>query len=251
MIRFFSTLEWVEKDYPIVKANKHLPAWIKCMPGHGPYDPDDKFQETYVKATTSTIKNCFGMRNLFDRGFIIPMWTDTWIEKDPKSEQIWFHQPMMFPDEGKKPVKTETVMFANYMMVDWLPQAAKDTNRAMVKFDNVWYAESSTHNLLQVPLFYHYNEDFSCTMGVIPITDYGLSQINLNLILKKDKVHVKAGTPLVMLIPVPKEIHVPFKVGKMFKKKSLEDFDKYMFEKNRQTHPNQYLKWLKYFKLKK
>ena len=245
MIRFFSTLDWIEQDHPITKADKHLPIWIKRMPGHGPYDPEDKFHESYVKATTSTIKNCFGVQNLFKRAFIVPMWTDTWIEKDQKKDQLWIQQPGMNRDAGKEPVQTPTTLFPDYMMVDWLPPVAKDSNRAMFKFNNIWYVESSTHDLLQVPLFYHYNEDFSCTMGVIPVANYGVHQININLILKKDKVHIKVGTPLVMLIPIPKEERVSYKVGTNFKEKSLKKFEELVLKKSRQLHPNQYLKTLK------
>ena len=249
MIRFFSTLDWIEQDYPISKADKHLPAWIKCMPGHGPYDPNDKFQESYVKATTSTIKNCFGIRNLFKRAFIIPMWTDSWLEKDPKNDQLWLKQPGMTGDAGKKPVidMIFTTLFPSYAMSDWLPAVAKDTNRAMFKFDNIWYVESSTHDLLQVPLFYHYNEDFSCTMGIIPVasSDIQLRQININLILKKDKVHIKAGTPLVMLIPVPKEERISYKIGNKSKERSIKKFEEFILKKSRHLRPHQYLKSLK------
>ena len=246
MIKFFSALDWVEQDYPIVNADKHLPTWIKCMSSHGPYDPNNKFQESYVKATTSTIKNCFGVRNLFKRAFIVPMWTDSWMELDKKTNEMWSRQPGMVEDAGKKLTRPpSTTLFPGYMMVDWLPPVAKAANPMMFKFDNIWYVESSTHDLLQVPLFYHYNEDFSCTMGVIPVPNNGTQQININLILKKDKVHIKAGTPVVMLVPIPKEERVPSQVGTKFKEKSLKKFEEFALKKTRQLHPNQYLKAMK------
>ena len=82
-------------------------------------------------------------------------------------------------------------------------------------------------------------------MGVIPVANYGVHQININLILKKDKVHIKVGTPLVMLIPIPKEERVSYKVGNNFKEKSLKKFEELVLKKSRQLHPNQYLKTLK------
>ena len=71
VIDCFTSNQMVYEQFPIAKANEYIPDWYK------------KLNATYstnvpntLREKAATVKRCPGISNLFNEGFILPLWSD-------------------------------------------------------------------------------------------------------------------------------------------------------------------------------
>ena len=100
-IQFWSTISGIEEVAPIVPAKDFIPEWWKGVPAHQVGDmawPDQNFLNSLGKdvkisspvnppyaddikqRNTGTIKLCPAIHDWFNTGWVLPMWTDVFIE---------------------------------------------------------------------------------------------------------------------------------------------------------------------------
>jgi hypothetical protein len=215
-IQFISIVEGLETIEECLPrpAKNFIPQWFKDIPS--------KLEDTV------TVKNCPSFPDYFSQGYIIPMWTDV---------------KMSLKDEAPKfEVSAKRFSFdihPSKQMLDY-----KKANFNGVEGQFVFKATSPWRiitppgwSVLQLPLFYHFNQEWSVLPGVID-TDIH-SEINQQILYHGDgkEVTIKCGDPFVLYIPFKRsEIlkhEVRYQTQEEYKK-----FDKDILLLNQKFKPN-------------
>ena len=197
-IKFFSTLPGVADAYPVIEANQYRPNWVAAA------------RESYLKAMEeadgdriSHLYRCPGIFDLMQTGYIVKMPWDVIIEtRGDGSDFKWTIPTSDLPRLFNSPLVN------GHMEAD-IAQALPNrpnTLRSIVKFNLPWHVVTPPGvKLLIVPLPYPDTFDFEHTTGIL---DPGFStEINAQLWWKVilGKVTVRAGTPLMQIIPLSEE----------------------------------------------
>jgi hypothetical protein len=177
-IQFVSTvegLESIEKCLPR-PAKNFIPQWFKDIPS----------------TATSSVKNCPSFPDYFSQGYIIPMWTDTLLNyKD--NQFSWSGPTGVFPWDIHTGDQFLEHVDARFNGID---------GQFMFKAVSPWKIITPPGwSVLQLPLFYHFNQEWSVLPGVID-TDT-MHQVNQQVLYHgngKD-VRINCGDPFVLYIP--------------------------------------------------
>ncbi len=179
-IQFISTLEGLESTEECLPrpAKYFMPEWFKSIPS--------KVEDV------SSVKYCPSFPDYFSQGYILPMWTDVkiqsdgynWSWKTPTAKVSWdAHPPLQFLD-----------------YVDASFNGVKGQH--VFKADCPWRIITPPGwSVLQLPLFYHFNKEWSILPGVID-TDIH-SVINQQVLYhgNGNEIEIKRGDPFVLYIP--------------------------------------------------
>ena len=177
-IQFVSMIEGLEIiDYLIPKPAKNfIPKWFKDIPSNA----------------KATVKDCPSFPDYFSQGYILPMWSDVRLQSDkghwnwntPNEQITWStHGDNQFIDHTKtnfNGVEGQFVFKANCPWKIITPPG--------------W-------SVLQLPLFYHFNQEWSVLPGVID-TDIH-HEINQQVLYHGNgkEIQINAGDPFVLYIP--------------------------------------------------
>ena len=182
--------------YPIVPAKKIEKSWWKIMKTH--YDVFLSNTRKDFKKSEPTIKYCPGIFDFTNYGYIVPAWQDFQFWVDDNGEIEWVVPISMqqidnvqtHPKEQVDtcPILDNSAKYILKIMSPWLISTPKGTSLIMCK------------------PFYHYSNDFDVCPGVLDSDiELDLSNNEINVMLRfnvKNKViHIKAGQPLIQLIP--------------------------------------------------
>jgi hypothetical protein len=187
-IEIYSTvkgLEEIEEARP-QPSNKFIPSWWKDMPK----------QESYP--AVQTVKVCPSFPEYFSQGIVVPMWADTTLIYDEMTTEWKWTSGM--PSRGN-PFTVEThppAQFTQYVK----PTFQGEKGNFVFKFNSPWRIRTPKgYSVLQLPLYYHFNNEFSVLPGVIH-TDFH-TEINQQVVYygKGKEIFIKRGTPLVQYIP--------------------------------------------------
>ena len=177
-IQFISTVEGLESiEECLPRPAKHfIPKWFKDIPSQIPM----------------SVKNCPSFPDYFSQGYIIPMWSDSLLTKNG-DDVGW---------ESSTPKFTWN-FHGNDQMLDYTK-----TNFNGVEGQFVFKAKCPWRivtppgwSVLQLPLFYHFNQEWSVLPGVID-TDIH-TEINQQVLYHGNgrDVIIKCGDPFVLYIP--------------------------------------------------
>jgi hypothetical protein len=177
-IQFISTVEGLESiEECLPRPAKHfIPKWFKDIPS------DEK----------STVKACPSFPDYFSQGYIIPMWTDvklkanedSWSWETPTDRVGWeSHAKRQFLDYTKASFSGIEGQFVFKAFSPW-----------KIITPPGW-------SVLQLPLFYHFNQEWSVMPGVID-TDIH-HEINQQVLYhgNGEEVIIESGDPFVLYIP--------------------------------------------------
>jgi hypothetical protein len=214
-IQFISTIEGLESipEYLPKPAKNFIPQWFKDMPN--------------LVQETTTVKHCPSFPDYFSQGYIVPMWCDVKLKYDREGNWSWntptslaswdFHGNEQFLDHTKARFNGTEGQFVFKANCPW-----------RIITPPGW-------SVLQLPLFYHFNRDWSVLPGVID-TDIH-HEINQQVLYHgngKDVV-IKSGDPFVLYIPfkrsekLKKEIrHQTEKDLKLFKRQDYYRLSKFI-----------------------
>jgi hypothetical protein len=177
-IQFVSTvegLESIEKCLPR-PAKNFIPQWFKDIPS----------------TATSSVKNCPSFPDYFSQGYIIPMWTDTLLNY--KNNQFsWSGPTGVFPWDIHTDDQFLDHVDARFNGID---------GQFMFKAVSPWKIITPPGwSVLQLPLFYHFNQEWSVLPGVVD-TDT-MHQVNQQVLYHGDgkDVRINCGDPFVLYIP--------------------------------------------------
>lgn len=177
LIEFISTIEGLETIQECLPrpTKGYVPDWFKAVPN-----------------LAHTVKACPSFPDFFSQGFVLPMWMDTTIRYDDV-EDTWFGDSNMpFWDAHKND------QFINFAK----PYIQGNEANFVFKANCPWRLITPPgYSVLQLPLFYHFNQEFSVLPGIID-TDIH-SEINQQVLYhgKGKTVSIPRGTPLAMYVP--------------------------------------------------
>jgi hypothetical protein len=179
-IQFISTvegLEDIEECRP--KPAKHfIPQWFKDMQS-----------ETN---NAITVKKCPSFPDYFSQGYVLPMWTDVKLKSDGHD---WAWET---PTNKVRWDNHENSQFLNYVKTSFNGTEGQFVFKAICPWVIV---TPPGWSVLQLPLFYHFNQEWSVLPGVID-TDIH-SQINQQVLYHGNgkEITIKSGDPFVLYIP--------------------------------------------------
>jgi hypothetical protein len=156
----------------------------------------------------NSITNCPGIIQYLKTGYIIPAWQDFAITTNGDGKT--------FQWKNANNIKLEPVSYfpnAKISEVLWHPSNAffkyfprENTLEPVIKFDSPWFIKLPPgYSALFLPVFYDNEERFSSIPGILQ-TDY-YNPINIQVYwnrLNSTEI-IKAGTPLVKIIPIKNE----------------------------------------------
>jgi hypothetical protein len=162
-------------------AKYFIPEWWKNIPAaKHPLD--------------STVRECPGLPDFFSQGYVIPMWADSYLRYNKESD-IW------------NIVSSEVIggfeVHPHAQFLDHTVAKMYGTKANIVfKTKSPWNVITSPgYSVFQMPLFYHFNGDYSILPGVVD-TDIH-HQMNQQVVHHSDKeeIFIKRGDPFVLYIP--------------------------------------------------
>lgn len=215
-IQFISTvkgLESVEECLP--RPAKHfIPQWFKDVP--------PKIGET------ATVRNCPSFPDYFSQGYIIPMWTD--LKMKYKDEVADFQLSA---------TRFTFSTHANEQMLDHKkPSFTGVEGQHIFKADCPWRIVTPPGwSVLQLPLFYHFNQEWSVLPGVID-TDIH-SEINQQILYHGNgkEVKINCGDPLVLYIPFKRSNKLKHEI-RYRTEEEYQKFDRHTLLLNQHFIPN-------------
>lgn len=212
-------LETIEECCP--KPSRHyIPSWWKSFPKQEPFP------------ATQTVKVCPSFPQFFSQGYVLPMWADLHLEYN-KENEFWSYTIGRPGD--KNPFSLE--QHSNDQFLDYVIPSIQGKNIIKIfKLVTPWLVFAPKgYSLLQLPMFYHFNQDFSVFPGVID-PERHTGEINLQIALHEGRssIIVKRGTPIAQYIPF-KRTENELVVGpitqdqyKTYQKRTLNVFSKFL-----------------------
>jgi hypothetical protein len=177
-IQFISTVEGLESiDYLLPKPAKNfIPQWFKDIPSTQP----------------STVKICPSFPDFFSQGYIIPMWSDVKLALDGEN---W---SWISPNEQHQWSSHSNNQFLDYTKASFNGVEAQFVFKAICPWRII---TPPGWSVLQLPLFYHFNQEWSVLPGVID-TDIH-TEINQQVLYhgNRKQIQINAGDPFVLYIP--------------------------------------------------
>lgn len=183
-IEFISTIEGIlGSEECLPKPAKHfIPKWFKDIP-------------TGI-TNTATVKQCPSFPDYFSQGYIVPMWTDSILNYKDSSWE-WITPSSNFSWENHN----------NPQFIDHVDSSFNGIGGKFV-FKTVcpWKVVTPPGwSVLQLPLFYHFNKEWSIMPGIIDTDIY--HDINQQVLYHSDKpsIKIKKGDPFALYVPFKRD----------------------------------------------
>ena len=213
-IQFISTVEGLEsiKECLPRPAKHFIPQWFKDIPNN----------------IEGTVKVCPSFPDYFSQGYIIPMWTDVKLKYD---NGLWSWKTPA--DQIKWDVHGSDQLL-NYTDVSFNGISGQFVFKAICPWRVI---TPPGWSLLQLPLFYHFNKEWSVLPGV---TDTDIdSEINQQVLYhgNGEEIIIKRGDPFVLYIPFKRSEKLNFEI-KYQTEKNKKRFKKDTFNLHSSFRPN-------------
>jgi hypothetical protein len=180
LIQFISTVEGLETIEEVLPkpAKTFIPQWWKDIPSNMP----------------NTVKGCPSFPDYFSQGFIMPMWMNSKLSYD-KDKDFWSAESSDALDRWW--------IHRNEQALDYVKMNIQGADASFVfKASCPWMIITPPgYSVIQLPLFYHFNKDFSVLPGVID-TDIH-HEVNQQVLYHGDgkDVIIKRGDPFALYVP--------------------------------------------------
>lgn len=194
VIQVWSRIEGLTSVEPVKEAHHFLPDWwLRASMWQNP-EVLKKNKETNNNINNKgTIRRCPAVPEFMSMGFVVPLWTDVRIEIFGDGRWKWNTPSKDFSMSAH----------GDSQLKDLLPKNVQP--ETVVKADCPWYVKTPPGvSLLQLPMMWHFNPDFSVAPGVIWSDIH--HEINQQMLFKKSGVfNLQRGTPLAHYIPIRRE----------------------------------------------
>jgi hypothetical protein len=176
--------------FPIDKASNFYPDWWKSYPKSYP-----DINEQGIKVERSTIKRCDGLIDLYQQGFMIPLWSDLILETHPNGFKYTFADGnSVVEDHDYNQMSNEFIQYIHFKLRSpWKIRDKKGTKFAFVQ---------PSYNHVKTLTNWH------VLPGVIDFKYQHATNINF-VAGRGQRFEIKAGHPLAHVIPLSdKEIEI-------------------------------------------
>jgi hypothetical protein len=198
LIKFVGMVPGISKIEDCVPkpSKSFIPEWFKNA-------PQSHYKNSEFHMESKTVKMCPALPDFFSMGYVLPMWADTIIQFD-KETDMWKAKSGRDADHFFK-----WEVHSNKQFIDLVPEGvhALGTKSSMIfKPISPWRLITPPgYSVLQIPMFYHYDRNWSTIPGVIHTDIY--HELNQQILYhgNGEEVFIKRGTPLVQYIPFKRE----------------------------------------------
>jgi hypothetical protein len=183
-IDFVSTVEFLDsiEECKPKPAKYFIPEWFKEIPS----------------GINGTVKGCPSFPDFFSQGYIIPMWADFKLryEKETKSWE-WLGNSEKFTWSIHK----------NDQFIDYVTPSFNGSEAEFVfKADCPWQIITPPGwSVLQLPLFYHFNKEWSVMPGVIDTDIHHYVNQQVLYHGEEKEITINRGDPFALYIPFKRE----------------------------------------------
>ena len=194
-IQFISTIPGVigQEDIHPYPASKAIPNWWK----EAPYDSGG--EESRYHPESMFVRRCPAFPDLFSSGFIVPMWADTTLYYNKKTDEYRWRC-------GAKESPFKINFFNNRSFIDYgkyYLNGIKAT--AMFHFISPWTIIAPEGcSMFQFPIFFNETENYGVMPGTFDADITMQSKIEVGYFTDDKEIFIKRGTPLVQYIPYKK-----------------------------------------------
>ena len=215
-IQFISTVEGLDTiEECLPRPAKHfIPKWFKDIPSK----------------EIGTVKDCPSFPDYFSQGYIIPMWVDTKLTFNPQSKNWKWESP--------KSIFKWDIHDDGQLLNHVVPKFNGVDAQFVFKTFSPWNIVTPPGwSVLQLPLFYHFNQEWSVLPGVID-TDIH-STINQQVLYHGNgkEIKINCGDPFVLYIPFKRSDKLNHEVRYQTPKEHKR-FDKDTLRLNQSFVPN-------------
>jgi len=193
-IEFYSKVPGLPEMHPIVPAKDLLPRWVKNA------------RDSYVRVKDknegriSHLYQCPGIFDMFNHGYVVPMWHDVVIETNGNPDEYKWTIPTSelsdFNPDG------ELIEPQSNGVGSLMPNKPWSLN-ALIKINTPWQIIAPRNlKLLVLPIAYPDSFEIESSIGIL---DPGYSnELNIQCYynVPKGKFLLKAGTPIAHIIPI-------------------------------------------------
>lgn len=200
-VRFVNLIPGVELVHPVIPTSEMNVDWIKRAA--------KDYREQLVNNLDPTkqqvsVSRCPGILNLYKFGYVVTNPVDfviTTNDIDQQGKVHWETSADYSGVDGRPYISTHS----REQLGDFL-NFRVDTLGSIIKVNTKWQVTMSDDIvLLQLPIPYPEHNYFSAVPGVLDGRYNTMINVQLQWHRRKDKILVKAGTPLCQYIPVPRD----------------------------------------------
>jgi hypothetical protein len=186
--RFLKDIEEIQPR----PAQKFIPEWWKKAPW------DESMNESRYRPEGLLVKQCPMFPEFFSSGYILPMWADT---------TLFFKNNEWHARCGHVESPFIIDIFLNDQFLKHSEYKFNGFNaNAVFQFHNPWKIKTTKgYSVFQLPLFYHFNNDFSVLPGTYDANIVDTNKLEVAYFGNEKEIFIKRGTPLVQYIPYKKE----------------------------------------------
>lgn len=172
-------------------AHNYVPQWWKDA-------PTIKSEKFWNNGFSGNMKVCPSFSDYFTKGYIVPMWVDSYLKYDPETgEWGWTVSDNRFFWD-----RHPNSQYLDYVDHKFLNKSSFHIFKTQIPWNII---TSKGYSLYQLPTFFHFNEDFSVVPGVRDTDVY--HEMNIQILIHSDKkeIFIPRGTPLAQYIPFKRE----------------------------------------------
>ena len=193
-IEFVSLVPGLIDVYPIIPAKEYRPDWVKKA--------REDFLEKNKQVITKDfhhIYHCPGIFELFNEGFIVPMWHDIIIDTNTDRKNYRYQ----IPSDTLVNVMSDTPIISHH---DDLAKELPYPDHSMkfvLKFNTPWRIIAPKNlRFLVLPLNYPDNFTFTSVTGILDPSFSNEINIQVFWNVIGQTTYLKAGTPMMQIIPL-------------------------------------------------
>ena len=204
LIEFVSIVDGIEliEECRPVPAKNFIPSWWLNIPSSG-----------------HTIKKCPSFPDFFSQGFIMPMWMDSTLTLN-EEDKTWTANSSVDLPTWEAHYNDQ---FLDFTKQSFIGKEGKFVFKALSPWRII---TPPGYSVMQLPLFYHFNGDYSILPGIID-TDI-LHEANQQIVFHSDKkeIKIKRGDPFALYIPFKRT-----KYNLNVRKQNKKDKDKFAYSR--------------------
>lgn len=215
IIDCFTPNQTVYEHFPIARAKEYIPNWYKKLDAtYAVNNPNT------LRKEAATVKRCPGISSLFNKGFVIPLWSDLTLDFSPLGENFEFKWEYAVNDDSWS-VEVhdfqqyvglfDNQFFQTKLNVPWL---IKEKSGIKFAFIEPTYTMTNPNIVTIIP-------------GVIDFKYQNF--VNVNMLTEitqpmQKRIEFNAGEPLAQIIPLTED-DVELKIHKISKEeyKTLDE----------------------------
>jgi len=200
VIRFYNPNPGVIKAYPVIESKDLKRPWMEEVKKHHKQllDISVKSRGCPLSHIVSTAK-CPGINTLFNTGYIVRCPSD--IKIITNGDGVSYHSSTLYNFDNPKYVDDH----APEQLAD-LVALPHQTLKSIIKISTTWKVECPTKDIVFMVMPVHYSNEtrFTACTGILDPLESPEVNVQIYWHVLNGVEVIKAGTPLVQYVPIPK-----------------------------------------------